>query len=82
MAEDDATAADGKAPWITDFLDRAYFEGWALALIFGTVEEARSGRYGYAIACGFMSALCQFVVVRWGWLKLHAHPRFVVRLTR
>jgi hypothetical protein len=76
MAKDDTTT-DTRTPWITDFLDRAYFEGWALALTFGTVEEARAGRLGYAVACAVMSALCQFVVVRWGWLKHNANPRFV-----
>jgi hypothetical protein len=52
--------------------DRIYIEGWALALIFGAVDQALSGSWLAAILCAIMSAFCQFVVIRWSaWIKAH-----------
>jgi hypothetical protein len=52
--------------------DRIYIEGWALALIFGAVDQALVRSWGAAVACGVMSAICQFIVIRWAaWIKTH-----------
>jgi hypothetical protein len=61
--------------------DRVYIEGWALALIFGTVDKALVGDWWAAFVCAAMSAFCQFVVIRWSaWLKAHPENRLIITL--
>jgi len=58
--------------------DRVYFEAWALAFVFGAVEEARAGSWTTAALCAIVSALFQFVVIKWStWLKSHPDSRLM-----
>ena len=52
--------------------DRVYIEGWALALIFGAVDQGLAHQWPAAGLCAVMSAFCQFVVIRWtAWIRTH-----------
>src|ERR1700733_2552123 len=58
--------------------DRIYIEGWALALTFAAVERWLSGEHVASIGCAIMSAICQFVVIRWAtWIKTHPDNRLL-----
>jgi hypothetical protein len=62
----DPQSGDSQA---ADIATRVYFEGWVLALTFATQEEARAGRWGYAVACFLIGAFLQLVVIRWDWIR-------------
>ena len=52
--------------------DRIYIEGWALAFMFGAVDQGLAAAWWQAGLCAILSAFLQFVVIRWSsWLKAH-----------
>jgi hypothetical protein len=59
--------------------DRVYIEGWALGLIFGAVDQGLAGSWWPAGLCAVLSAVLQFVVIRWSaWLKAHPENKLIV----
>jgi hypothetical protein len=72
-----ASGADSGTDY-NSIADRIYIEGWALALTFAAVEQYLAGSLPAAAGCAVMSAVCQFVVIRWAaWIKSHPDNRFL-----
>jgi hypothetical protein len=56
-------------------LERAYIEGWVLALTFGAEEELRAGHIGTGLLVTAMSIGGQFIVIRWPKIKARIAER-------
>jgi hypothetical protein len=57
-------------------LERAYIEGWVLALTFGAEEELRAGHVGLGLVLVIMTLVGQAIVIKWAMIKTRLAPTF------
>jgi hypothetical protein len=56
-------------------LERAYIEGWVLALTFGAEEELRAANVGTGLLVSAMSIIGQIIVIKWPKLRARIAER-------